>query len=55
MIDLRRKWDALPQDDVRRLQVMREMGYTAGEIAEITGASKRSVDSRLSRFQKTKP
>ncbi len=52
MIDLRRALAALPPEDVRHLQIMVEMGYSAAEIAKITGASKRSVQSRLYRYQR---
>jgi DNA-directed RNA polymerase specialized sigma24 family protein len=58
LIDLRRALAALPPEDVRHLQIMVEMGHNAAEIAEITGTSKRSVESRLYRYhqtQKAKP
>jgi DNA-directed RNA polymerase specialized sigma24 family protein len=57
MIHLQRTLAAMPPEDVRHLLILVEMGHSAAEIAELTGASKRSVESRLYRHrtQKAKP
>lgn len=54
MIDLKREFLALPSNDVRHLLVLREMGYSAEEVAKRTGTSKRSVESRLHRHRAQK-
>lgn len=47
--ELRAAWSAAPPNDVGKMRVMIEMGFSQAEVAELIGVTKRSVDSKLYR------